>query len=199
MSDDLFEGFGDDDLFEEEEETTQEAEGQNRTFIIAVAALGGLLLCSLIAFGVWAFVLNRPQPADVAPTETPIPTEDVSAELTATAESVAATKEAEPTETPEPTATPVVGPTATPTEEAEGEGEAAGEAEPTATQPPRRTPTPTQMPSPTPTPLEGSDAGTGFGAADQLADTGLGEWLMVGAAVVLIAVMVLARKMRGAS
>ncbi|MGC9347048.1 MAG: hypothetical protein ACP5JG_02825, partial [Anaerolineae bacterium] len=92
MSDDLFEAFGDDDIFEEEEETAQAAEGeeQNRTFIIAVAALGGLLLCALIAFGVWAFVLNRPQPADVLPTDTPMPTADVAEELTATAESVAA-------------------------------------------------------------------------------------------------------------
>ncbi|MGC9348754.1 MAG: hypothetical protein ACP5JG_11490, partial [Anaerolineae bacterium] len=142
------------------------------------------------------------QPADVVPTDTPVPTADVAEELTATAESVAATKEAAPTETPEPTATPVVGPTATLTEATSGEGEedegTGADVEPTATPRPRRTPTPTPTPRPTATPLEGDDAGTGFGA-DQLADTGLGEWLLVGAAVVLIAVMVMARKMRSAS
>jgi cytoskeletal protein RodZ len=219
--DDLFDAFGGDDIYEDDEEMTEtvEGEGQNRTFIIAVAVLGGLLVCALIAFGVWAFVLNRPQPAQVTPTETPTPTADVAVEMTETAESVAATQEAAsptPTETPEPTSTstPVVGPTSTPTSEAgeDGEGDEAGEedgeggvasgdAEPTATSRPRRTPTPTRTPRSSPTPRNGSPAEEGFGGSgpEELADTGLGEWVMVGAAVVLIAVMVVARKMRHAS
>lgn len=70
MSDDVFEAFGDDDIFAEDEDLEQpEGEGQNRTFIIAVAVLGGLLLCALAAFGVWAFVLNGPREAAPAPTE----------------------------------------------------------------------------------------------------------------------------------
>ena len=81
MSDDLFESFGDEDLFadEDEEELSEEAEGegQNRTFIIAVAVLGGLLICALAAFGVWAFVINPRQAYNQAsealsPTETPM-------------------------------------------------------------------------------------------------------------------------------
>ena len=81
MSDDLFESFGDEDLFAEEEEEISgeaEGEGQNRTFIIAVAVLGGLLVCALAAFGVWAFVINprqaRNQAAEAMPSPTVTPT-----------------------------------------------------------------------------------------------------------------------------
>lgn len=204
MSDDLFDTFGGD--FEEEEEVEQvvAADGSNRTFIIAVAVLGGLLVCSLIAFGVWAFILNRPQPADEAPTDVPAAAAELEAEATATAEwlaAVALTETAEvpptPTNEPEPTATatPVVAPTATPTAEGMAEGE------PTATLPPRRTPTPTPLTLGANT--EDSDTAnpgsTSYSVSTgELAQTGMGEWLMVGAAAMLIAVMVAARKMRSA-
>ncbi len=66
MSDDVFGTLGDDDILEEEEQKPKTAagDGQNRTFIIAVAVLGGLLVCALLSFGVWALVLNRPQEAE---------------------------------------------------------------------------------------------------------------------------------------
>lgn len=211
MSDDVFEAFGDDDIFAEEEEPEQpEGEGQNRTFIIAVAVLGGLLVCALISFGVWALVLNRPRQVAPPPTEvvatatpeavveetdTPVPTEMPSA-----------------TDTPEPTATPLLGPTATPTAEADEEGEDGEsmaqtpgdedeeEAEPTATTAPRRTPTPTRTPRPTSTPrVEAENGGTGFGGTNgELSQTGLGEWLLVGAAVLFVGVMFVARRLRTA-
>jgi cytoskeletal protein RodZ len=208
MSDDVFEAFGDDDIFAEEEEQEQpEGEGQNRTFIIAVAVLGGLLLCALASFGVWALVLNKPQEAAPAPTEmvatptmeevvvetdTPMPTETPSA-----------------TDTPEPTATPLLGPTATPTpdeEEMEGEegalaqtpAEGEEDVEPTATTVTRRTATPTATPRPTSTPrAEASSGGTGFGeSTGELSQTGLGEWLLVGAALLFVGVMIVARRLR---
>lgn len=205
MSDDVFEAFGDDDIFAEEEETEQpEGEGQNRTFIIAVAVLGGLLVCALISFGVWALVLNRPRQAAPPPTEivatvtmeavveetdTPVPTDAPSA-----------------TDTPEPTATPLLGPTATPTLEEGDEAMAQSplqgdeEPEPTATSAPRRTATPTRTPRPTSTPrVEASNGGSGSGGTTgELSQTGLGEWLLIGAALLFVAVMVVARRLRTA-
>lgn len=201
MSDDVFDAIGGDDTFvEDEEEQQPEGEGRNRTFIVAVAVMGGLLVCALISFGVWALVLNKPQQAE------PPLTEIVA---TVTEETVVAEADAEmpaSTDTPEPTATPLLGPTATPTptdEEADAEALAAApedtEAEPTATPVPRRTPTPTRTPRPTSTPRpEAVEAATdnGGSAASELSQTGLGEWLLVGGAVLLVAVMVLARRLR---
>ena len=70
MSDDVFDAIGGDDTFvEDEEEQQPEGEGRNRTFIVAVAVLGGLLVCALISFGVWALVLNKPQQAEPPLTE----------------------------------------------------------------------------------------------------------------------------------
>jgi hypothetical protein len=209
MSDDVFEAFGDDDIFAEEEETEQpEGEGQNRTFIIAVAVLGGLLVCALISFGVWALVLNKPrQAAPPVTEEVATATMEAIVEETATPEPTATPSA---TDTPEPSPTPLLGPTATPQETGEEEGEGASmaqgagegeeEAEPTATTPPRRTatPTPTRTPSPTSTPrVEAGNGGTGFGeSTGELSQTGLGEWLLVGAAVLFVGVMILARRLR---
>jgi hypothetical protein len=208
MSDDVFETFGDDDIFADEEETEEpEGEGQNRTFIIAVAVLGGLLVCALVAFGVWALFLNKPrqaappltevvatvtQEAVVEETDTPVPTETPS-----------------PTDTPEPTATPLLGPTATATLEAGEEegamaqapgegGEGQEDVEPTATTAPRRTATPEPTARATSTPQsEVSNGGTGFSqSTGELSQTGLGEWLLIGGAVLLVAVMFIARRLR---
>ncbi len=232
MSDDVFGNLGDDDIFEEEEQKPKTAagDGQNRTFIIAVAVLGGLLVCALISFGVWALVLNRPQEANTRIGEA---LEAPAAEVVvdAAADTLAATPEPPeptdtpaptetpvPTDTPEPTPTPLLGPTATSIpEDAEGEGEAgaateteaaeggdtetasavaAAEVTPTATQAPRRTPTPTRTPAATETPRAPS-ADSNLGASSgQLSQTGMGEWLLIGAAAVLIAVMMAARKLR---
>ncbi|MCD6286436.1 MAG: hypothetical protein J7M39_11050, partial [Anaerolineae bacterium] len=148
MSNDTFDTFGGDDIFAEEEEEQQqpEGEGQNRTFIVAVAVLGGLLVFALISFGVWALVLNKPQQA------VPPLTEIVA---TVTVEAMAAEADtpepATDTPVPESTPTPLLGPTATPapTDEkpdaesmaaAPGDTEAeSADTEPTATQVPRRT------------------------------------------------------------
>ncbi len=187
MSDDVFEAFGDDDIFSEEEEPKPEGDGQNRAFIIAVAILGGLLVCALASFAVWALVLSRPQEAipDVLEpivTETPA-VEAIEATPTAT---LAPTETAEPT----PTATPLLGPTSTPTPE---EGDVAAIAEDEATPVVRRTPTPTSTPRADPTPTVATAV-----AAQELAQTGMREAVMIGAALLLIALMVLARRLRSA-
>jgi len=224
MSDNVFDTFGDDDdiFAEDEEEQQPEGEGQNRTFIIAVAVLGGLLVCALISFGVWALVLNKPQQATPPVTEivATVTVEAPAAEADTTEPATEtpaptdtpepATETPAPTDTPEPTATPLLGPTATPTltdEEADaaesmaaapGDTEAE-DAEPTATQAPRRTPTPTRTPRATSTPRPGTgETATGYGASSsgELSQTGLGEWLLVGGAVLLVAIVVLARRLR---
>jgi hypothetical protein len=215
MSDDVFEAFGDDDIFAEDEDLEQpEGEDQNRTFIIAVAVLGGLLLCALAAFGVWAFVLNGPREAAPPPTEV-VATSTVEVdEVVVETETPSPTETPTPraTETPEPTATPLLGPTATPEEivgesedeegalaetPAEGEEEE-GEATPTTV--PRRTATPTATPRPTSTPRPGEGgAGTDFSEPrGELSQTGLGEWLLVGAALLFVSVMIVARRLRTA-
>ena len=211
MSDNVFDTFGDDDdiFAEDEEEQQPEGEGQNRTFIIAVAVLGGLLVCALISFGVWALVLNKPQQATPPVTEI-VATVTVEAPAAEADTTEPATETPAPTDTPEPTATPLLGPTATPTltdEEADaaesmaaapGDTEAE-DAEPTATQAPRRTPTPTRTPRATSTPRPGTgETATGYGASSsgELSQTGLGEWLLVGGAVLLVAIVVLARRLR---
>jgi hypothetical protein len=203
MSDDLFESFGSEDLFEEESENEPEGESQNRTFIIAVAALGGLLIISLILFGVWAFVINPRMQANLQPTETVVvveetPVEDVSTGGEETDEAVSVVEES-PTDTPEPTPTPVVGPTKTPAPETEGgdEGEGGEEetAKPTPTSEPRRTPTPspTRRPTATPKPTVRAAAGS---SSEALSQTGLGEVMLVIGAVALIGVAFFARRLR---
>lgn len=195
MSEDIFEAFGEEDIFEEEEPEEPQGTDQNRTFIIAVAVLGGLLVCALAAFGVWALVLNRPQeaqPAAVAPETTQ---EAVAVEPT----------EAPPTDTPEPTRaaptatpTPLLGPTATPTAESKAAGAELEKATPTATREPRRSPTPTRTPRPTSTPRAQATSTTYGTTSEQLSQTGLSEWLLGGVALVLIAVIIVTRKLRTA-
>ncbi len=228
MSDDVFGILGDDDNFEEEEQKPKTAagDGQNRTFIIAVAILGGLLVCSLLAFGVWALVLNRPQEAetridsalettvmvDAAAVEVETSEVDeavvdapVDTEVPTAPPEPSPTPQLDPTDTPtappEPSPTPLLGPTATPVpEEAKGEGDtetaalAAAEVTPTATQAPRRTPTPTRTPAATA--VSRASSSNLEASSGQLSQTGMGEWLLIGAAAVLIAVMLTARKLR---
>jgi len=197
MSEEIFEAFGEDEIFEEEEPEEPQGTGQNRTFIIAVAILGGLLVCALAAFGVWALVLNRPQQAQP-------PEMEMAAEITQEAVAIETT-EAPPTETSEPakteptaTPTPVLGPTATPKAEAMAAGAEAEGATPTATREPRRSPTPTRTPCPTPTPRVQATSTTYGTSTGELSQTGLSEWLLGGVAVLLVAVIVVARKLRSA-
>ena len=215
MSDELFESFGSDDLFEEEETENQpEGEGQNKIFIIAVAALGALLVISLILFGVWAFVINPRMQANMQPTETVVVIEETATEEVISGDEEAtpgeddagenlSVAEESPTDTPEPTPTPVVGPTRTPTPEADassddesGEGGTGGEtAKPTPTSEPRRTPTPspTRRPVATPKPTERAPAGS---SSESLSQTGLGEVLLIIGAIALIGVAFFARRLR---
>jgi hypothetical protein len=213
MSDDLFESFGSDDLFEDEEtENEPEGEGQNKTFIIAVAALGGLLVITLILFGVWAFVINPRMQANLQPVgdvtvveETPIEQTSMSGEDTGTVEETSVVEEqptATATATPEPTATPVVGPTKTPTPEpvaASGDEEDGGEGgdteNPTPTQEPRRTPTPSPTRRPIATPKATVRAPAGS-SSESLSQTGIGDVMLIVGAIALIGVAFFARRLR---
>lgn len=201
MSDDLFsDTFGGDNLFEDEEEQQEKAagEGQNRTFLIAVAVLGGLLACALIAFGVWVLVINPNMQQRAAEqlggggvamvTETPAT--DAVVESTATPEPTAT---ATPKPTAVPTATPVVGPTATPKDDTATGGD-------TPTPTPvreRRTETPTPAGGPAATPTKSTTAGSGS-TSDSLPDSGLGEIALVAGALLMGVAFLAARKLRSA-
>ncbi|MDF1515781.1 MAG: hypothetical protein P1S60_18385 [Anaerolineae bacterium] len=215
MSDDLFESFGSNDLFEEEEPEKQpEGEGQNKTFIIAIAALGGLLIISLILFGVWAFVINPRMQANMQPTETVVIVEDTPVEDADTMgetdeavgedpdEALSVVVEEEPTNTPEPTATLVVGPTRTPTVEAEATEDDSGSGgeemvQATPTEPPRRTPTPGPTRRPTATPkADDNDTAPAGASSESLSQTGLGEVLLIVGAFALMGLALFVRRLR---
>lgn len=227
MSDDLRDAFGEDIFAEPEEGDTFEeeaGEAQNKTFLIAVAALGGLLFLAIGVFILWALVLNprmqaqqAAQNASIQATNTEVVKQNGNAEAAAAAgagsgeEDVRAEETTEePTDAPEPTVTltptPVIKatntPTLVPTEESgdpegEGEGEEEETAEPTATPEPRRTPTPTRTPRPTPTPKEalGSSSDTGSGT-EATPETGLGEFLLIVVAALLLGLIIFARRLR---
>jgi hypothetical protein len=89
-------------------------QSENRTFVVAAAGLGGLIVLSLICLGLYALVVapRQRQAAIEAPTQ-------IALQNTLTAEALTATREAElATPTPEPTDTPVPSATksATPTQ-----------------------------------------------------------------------------------
>ncbi len=225
MSDDLRDAFGEDIFMEPEEEDELEeetGEAQNKTFLIAVAALGGLLFLAIGVFVLWALVLNprmqaqqAAQNAIIQATNTAI----VKLNGEAASEAETATGEASAGETPDPTETleltitstptpvikatntPETAPTAEPGEGEPGEGEPGeeetAEAEATATPEPRRTPTPTRTPRSTPTPksVGGSSSGTGS-SSGATPETGLGEWLLVAVAALLLGLIVFARRLR---
>ena len=56
--------YTDEELYEDEEEEAIEEEGSNRTFIILVASLGGLLAVTVCIFVVWALVISPRMAAD---------------------------------------------------------------------------------------------------------------------------------------
>ncbi len=96
---------------ENQEEVIQE-EGTNRSFVILVAVLGGLLVLSIGAFVAWALLIAPRMRADIESQN-----EAISATNTAVAIAQSATETAAvtptPTDTPVPTDTPI--PTDTPT------------------------------------------------------------------------------------
>jgi hypothetical protein len=203
MSDDVFEAFGGDDIFDDDEQRQTDGEAQNnRTFIVAVAVLGGLLVCAIGSFMLWALVLNRPAPVMEAPVE--VPTEMVAEEVSIATETPeptpmpTLTPTPMPTETPEPTPTPLLGPTNTPT--AEGVALADGEDDGDEADTPsvRRTPTPSPTAQTVARAEEPAATSSGASGSTELAQTGLGEWLLIGLAVFLLATMVLARRLRSA-
>ena len=177
------------DEFEMEDEATGD-EGQNRTFIILVAIMSGILLIGIIAFCVWALVLGGlggggaaqetevPMTADVAmvsETETAIAEltampEETTVPPTSTSRPPAATNTVRPTSTPSPVQSPTVEPTAA----------AAAEVTPTTH------PVPTSTTAPT------------TGTATQTPDTGLGAFTALIVAGVLFFLLLTARRLRTA-
>jgi hypothetical protein len=175
------------DILPAEQEEAGEAEapqerGTNRTFIILVAALGGLLVLSIGAFVAWSVFIAPNMRADIEERN-----EATFATNTAVAIAIAATETAAaaPTDTPIPTNTPAPTDTPVPTEK------------PTA-------PPPTDTPEPTATALLGTPAGAeGQGAAEgaaeseALPDTGVGVLAGAVVAAVLVVLLVLVRRLRG--
>lgn len=174
-------------------------ESSNRTFIIAAAGIGGLLVLSMICLGVYALVIApRQQEARIAQlTEVPQENTQTALGLTQTAQAGQATATTAPSDTPEPSATPTVTPsptevvviptetqfttlstvapqTATAAAQATAQAVAGGGG---ATPTPSRTPTATALPA------------TGF--ADE---AGLPTLLLVGAA--LVAILIVVRRLR---
>lgn len=195
MSDDLRDAFGD-DIFMEPEEEEREIEGeetQNKTFLFAVAGLGALLFLAIAAFAIWAFIFNPIQQAKLtARNEQTLADNEailIAQHSTATAEArptqeEAATAESPPTATP----TPVIQATHTPTPLATVTGDEGEEATPTPTPRPRRTATPT--------PTSGDSSATN--GPDKPPDTGLGDLLPIIGAVLLLGLIIFARRLRKA-
>jgi len=138
------------EFFLDEEEEAVAEEGANRTFIILVAALGGLLALGICAFVIWALVGNRwmqeriqAQNHDIEVTNTAVA---IAAADTATAAVLPTATDTPgatvPTDTPRPTSTKPS--TAVPVTPAAESG--------TATEEPAATlnPTPTRRPTATP-------------------------------------------------
>jgi cytoskeletal protein RodZ len=170
---------------EEEEEVTAE-EGANRTFIILVSALGGLLAVAICAFVLWAFLIAPQMRAGL---------EAQNEAILATNTAMVATTEAEMAEAL-PTSTATITPTDTP--------------RPTRTRPPTATAAPE---TPTATPGEGAEvvAATPSPAATQrptttprpageegVPDTGIGTLGAGALAVGLLFLLIVVRRMRRA-
>ncbi|MEA3397787.1 MAG: hypothetical protein U9R05_10035 [Chloroflexota bacterium] len=197
MSDDLRDAFGDDIFMEPEEEELEIAgeETQNKTFLFAVAGLGALLFLAIAAFIIWAVILNPIQQGKLAAqneqTQATNEAIAIARDSTATAEArptqeEAATAESPPTATPTPVIQATHTPTPLPTVTGD-EGEEAT-ATPTATPRPRRTATPT--------PTSGDSSTTS--GPDKPPDTGLGDLLPIIGAVLLLGLIVFARRLRKA-
>jgi hypothetical protein len=172
-----FEDILPDEEEREEEQAPQEGE-TNRTFIILVAALGGLLVLAIGAFVAWAVFIAPNMRAHIESQN-----EAILATNTAVAVAVAETETAAAipptaTDTPEPTDTPV--PTETPTP---------------------LPPTDTPEPEPTATLLSGtleSEGAVTDGSSEtaSMPDTGVGVLAGVVLAGGLVFVLILVRRLR---
>jgi len=166
---------------EEEEEITAE-EGANRTFIILVSALGGLLAVAICAFVLWAFVIAPRMRTDL---------ETQNQAILATNTALAATTEAEmaealptPTETAAPTDTPRPTRTRPPTAAPETPTPEAAAVALTATLSPTATRSPTSTPGPA--------------SAESVPDTGIGTLGAGALALGLLFLLIVVRRMRRA-
>ena len=103
-----------DDQFNEEpaadDEQPAEESSNNRTFIIAAGALGGLVLLSLICMGAYVLFLNPARNAGVQATQQAINANNtqVAAAFTQTQEMLLLPPTTQPSTTPSPTSTPVI-------------------------------------------------------------------------------------------
>ena len=88
-------------------------ESENRTFVVAAAGLGGLIVLSLICLGLYVLVLapRQRQAAIEAPTQIALQNTLTAEALTATMAAQLATATLEPTDTPVPTASRTATPT----------------------------------------------------------------------------------------
>jgi hypothetical protein len=95
----------------------EEEESPNRTFVIAAAAIGGLLIVSLVCLAVYAFVIapRQRESREQQPTQIALQNTLVAEGMTQTAEAASgvATETLVPTDTPTPAATDTPQPTAT--------------------------------------------------------------------------------------
>lgn len=178
-----------------EEESARGDERQNRTFIILVAVMGGLLLVGIVAFCAWAILFSQRMLggggetiAEVAATQT-VDAAMAFRGLTATAEAVQTETVEPPTATPQPPA-----PTPTPTVAAAGPTRAA----PTATSPSMTGGGAVLAASPT------APSGTGAQPAAtatahpprELSETGLGTSTVIILAAVFLFILIMARRLR---
>jgi hypothetical protein len=160
---------------QEQEQALQEA-GANRTFIILVAALGGLLVLGIGAFVAWAVFIAPNVRADIESQNEATFATNTAVAIAAAATETAAAFTPTPTDTPIPTDTPV--PTVTPTP---------------------APPTDTPEPEPTATLLSGTpeagmaDSSAGSGS---MPETGVG--VLAGAALAggLALLLILVRRLR---
>jgi cytoskeletal protein RodZ len=173
------------ELYPDEEDEAAAEEGSNRTFIILVSVFGGILAIGICAFIVWAVVIfPRIRSATSANAEV----EQTAIALTADAADLAEnTQTLEPTETPTPPP-PTEQPTeALPTETATATATAAEVAGGGGTE----EPTPTRRPTVTP-----RSTATGADNGDEMPDTGVGVFGAGGIIVALLAILVVARRLR---
>jgi len=180
------------DMDLEMEDLEERDEQQNRTFVLLVAVLGGLLLIGIIAFCAWAFIIG---PRMIAG-PTPAPTETVIADVAPTTEPPTL-GEGTPTEMP---------PGVTPTQTAPPSPTATAPAGPSPTEGVEVTTTETTEETPEASPTATTIAAAGETATatptqgeEPPADTGIGAFTAVLLAGGLLLLLAVVRRLRIAS
>lgn len=166
-------------LLPDEEEEFAAEEGANRTFIILVAALGGLLALGICAFVAWAVYFG---PRMRAGTQAEVETVQQTNTAVAIAKAETATAGVKPTATDTSTPTPTETPTSTPTD--------------TPTPAPETdTPTPSGTEEPTPT-LRPTATPTESAGDEEVPETGIGTLGVGAAAIGLAFLLFVVRRLR---